>query len=84
MHAQLWSSVARLLYICNVWVSRISRHLYRGTIRNVFESIIQGATRIPTIGIGLAVGYGSYICHRCVIILVYCGLLGLVCSVPAD
>jgi len=38
--------------------------------------IIQGATRIPPSGCGIAAGYGSCICLRSVIFLVLCWLLG--------
>ena len=55
-----------------------------GLLWGDFGRLIQGATRIPPSGIGLAVGYGSCICHCCVIILVFSGLFGVVCNVPAD
>ena len=35
------------------------------------QQFIQGATRIPPSGCGIAFGYGSCICHRCDIILVF-------------
>ena len=39
-------------------------------------NLIQGATRIPPSGCGIAAGYGSCICLRSVIFLVLCWLLG--------
>ena len=55
-----------------------------GIYKNGRVEIIQGATRIPPSEIGLAVGYGSCICHCCLVILVFSGLFGVVCNVPAD
>ena len=53
-------------------------------VRRLVALFIQGATRIPPSGCGIASGYGSCICHRCDFIFVFCGLFGVLCNVPAD
>ena len=60
------------------------RRILAQDVKAVPIGTIQGATRIPPSGCGIAFGYGSCICHRCDFIFVFCGLFGVLCNVPAD